>query len=392
MNGSPSDMLEIKDLHCGYGGRPVVADFSLCMDGRGVDCLLGPNGCGKTTVLRAVAGFEPVIGGEIRLGGRLLSGPGFTLPPERRGIGMVFQDYALFPHLSVADNVGFGLRHGPWGHRSEGHGLRGGGPKDHGSKGDGLHSRSGRRRAVAEMLELVGLSHCASRYPHELSGGEQQRVAVARALAPSPALLLMDEPFSNLDVEARERLLLDVREILQRRGTATLFVTHDQQEAFIIGSQIAVMNGGRILQRDTPYRLYHEPACRFVADFIGPGRLLPGKVGEDQTSVITALGELRGDVSDDTAEGGTGDGGLGHWPPGTEVDVLLRPDDVLLDAADGIECLITDRHFKGAQIMYTLQTPDGTELLSLVGSHLNRPIGEKIKAHTAPKHLVTFRR
>lgn len=343
-------ILEINDIRCGYEGKTIVDDFSLSIRDTTLNCLLGPSGCGKTTVLRAIAGFEPVLEGEIILDGRVISSKTIQVPPERRGIGMVFQDYALFPHLSVGENVTFGLR---------------------------KQSRSQQRKVAHEMLELVGLEDCMNRYPHELSGGQQQRIAVARALAPEPPLLLMDEPFSNLDVDLRERLVLDVREILRQRQTTTLFVTHDQEEAFVIGEHVAVMDDGRILQWDLPYNLYHEPANRFVADFIGQGRLIEGVLVSHE-SVETSLGMLAGNRSYE-------------WPAGTRVDVLLRPDDVLLDVEEGVDCLITDRHFKGAQIMYTLRTPGGDELLSLVPSHLDINTGQKVKVGVDAEHLVVFR-
>jgi len=343
-------ILEIKNIRCGYDGEIVVDNFSLNFRDTTLNCLLGPSGCGKTTVLRAVAGFEPVTSGEIVLDGKVISSRGFTVPPEQRGIGMVFQDYALFPHLSVAENVGFGLHQ---------------------------QNKSDKRRAAEEMLELVGLEGYMDRYPHELSGGQQQRVAVARALAPKPPLILMDEPFSNLDVDLRERLVLDVREILRQRQTTTLFVTHDQGEAFVMGEHVAVMDEGRIMQWDLPYNLYHEPANRFVADFIGQGRLIEGVLTSHE-SVETSLGLLAGNRSYE-------------WPGGTKVDVLLRPDDVLLDAEEGMGCLITDRHFKGAQIMYSLRTPGGDELLSLVPSHLDINIGQKVNVSVDAEHLIVFR-
>ena len=343
-------LLEIKNMRCGYDGETVVEDLSLTLRDNTLNCLLGPSGCGKTTVLRAIAGFEPIGHGEIALGGAVISRPGYTLPPERRGIGMVFQDYALFPHLSVADNVGFGLR------------------------GFG---KARRRETAVNMLELVGLEGHARRYPHELSGGEQQRVAVARALAPNPPLLLMDEPFSNLDIDLRERLALEVREILKQRRATALFVTHDQAEAFVMGRHIAVMNEGRMMQWDIPYTLYHEPANRFVADFIGQGRLIDGVLISHE-SVRTTLGPLSGNRSYE-------------WPKDTRVDVLLRPDDVLMNVEDGVECVITDRHFRGAQIMYTLRAPDGAELLSLVPSHLDMNVGQKTKVGVDAEHLVMFR-
>lgn len=343
-------ILEINNIRCGYEGKTIVDDFSLSIRDTTLNCLLGPSGCGKTTVLRAIAGFEPVLKGEIILDGRVISSKTVQVQPEQRGIGMVFQDYALFPHLSVGENVTFGLR---------------------------KQSSSQQRKVAREMLELVGLEDCMNRYPHELSGGQQQRIAVARALAPEPPLLLMDEPFSNLDVDLRERLVLDVREILRQRQTTTLFVTHDQDEAFVIGEHVAVMDEGRILQWDLPYNLYHEPANRFVADFIGQGRLIEGVLTSHE-SVETSLGMLAGNRSYE-------------WPAGTRVDVLLRPDDVLLDVEEGVDCLITDRHFKGAQIMYTLRTPGGDELLSLVPSHLDINTGQKVKVGVDAEHLVVFR-
>ena len=345
-----SGRLEIKNIRCSYDDSVIVDDFSLGIRETTMNCLLGPSGCGKTTVLRAIAGFEPVLRGEIVLDGRVISARDTMVPPEQRGIGMVFQDYALFPHLSVSENITFGLRKQP---------------------------KRRQRKVAEEMLELVGLEGCMDRYPHELSGGQQQRIAVARALAPEPPLLLMDEPFSNLDVDLRERLVLDIREILRQRQTTTLFVTHDQDEAFVIGEHVAVMDEGRIMQWDLPYNLYHEPANRFVADFIGQGRLIEGVLTSHE-SVDTSLGLLAGNRSYE-------------WPAGTKVDVLLRPDDVLLDVDEGVDCLITDRHFKGAQIMYTLRTPGGDELLSLVPSHLDINTGQKVKVNVDAEHLVVFR-
>jgi iron(III) transport system ATP-binding protein len=237
--------LELEHLGLAYdtphGMRRVVDDLSLTLPGGHIGCLLGPSGCGKTTVLRAIAGFEPPVAGRILLDGAVLSSPASSMAPERRRVGMMFQDYALFPHLNVRRNVGFGLRRLPLAQRD---------------------------RRVDEMLALVGLAHAADSYPHELSGGQQQRVALARALAPSPDLLLLDEPFSNLDADARERLAFEVRDILQHTGHTAILVTHDQAEAFAIADRIGVMAEGRVAQWDTPYNLRHHPATPFVADFI----------------------------------------------------------------------------------------------------------------------------
>ncbi|MET3512989.1 iron(III) transport system ATP-binding protein [Pseudacidovorax sp. 1753] len=217
--------LHIDHLHLGYdtprGLHTVVDGFSLTLEGGHIGCLLGPSGCGKTTVLRAVAGFEPVRGGHIRLGDQLLSAPGVHLAPERRQVGMVFQEYALFPHLTAAQNVAFGLRRQP---------------------------RPAQEARVRELLGVVGLAEAASRYPHELSGGQQQRIALARALAPAPALLLMDEPFSNLDGATRQHLTVQVRDILRAAGQTAILVTHHEAEAHTMADRIGVMHNGRLAQ------------------------------------------------------------------------------------------------------------------------------------------------
>jgi iron(III) transport system ATP-binding protein len=344
-----SHLLELNDIHCSYQEQAVVNGLSLHIRPGMLSCLLGPSGCGKTTVLRAIAGFEPVKQGEIRLNERCISRPGHTLPAESRHLGMVFQDYALFPHLSVADNVAFGLRN---------------------------QSRRERRRAASRFLELVGLSGYELRFPHELSGGQQQRVAVARALAPQPQLLLLDEPFSNLDVDLRERLATDVRDILKEQGTAAIFVTHDQHEAFVMGERIAVMHSGRILQWDTPFAVYHEPADRFVADFIGQGRFVDGVLVEPDR-VDTELGVLQGNLAY-------------TWPKGRKVDVLLRPDDVRLCQDAALRATITDRAFKGAETLYTLRLASGQEILSLVPSHQDHSPGQQIGICLNVNHLILF--
>jgi iron(III) transport system ATP-binding protein len=237
--------LSLQSLALAYdtptGTRYVVEDLDLELEAGHIGCLLGASGCGKTSILRAIAGFEPLRRGRIVLGGATLSAPHEEVAPEKRRVGMMFQDYALFPHLDVQKNVGFGLRR---------------------------RTPAERAARVDEMLALVGLSDCRRQYPHELSGGQQQRVALARALAPAPELLLLDEPFSNLDVHTRERLAFELRDIVRESGHTALLVTHDQAEAFAIADRIGVMQAGRIAQWDTPYRLHHHPANDFVRGFI----------------------------------------------------------------------------------------------------------------------------
>src|SRR5687768_10878037 len=275
-------LLEVADLRHSYGDHEVVRGVSFSLSRGAIGCLLGPSGCGKTTVLRCIAGFEAVQAGEIRLNARAVSRPGTALPPEKRRIGMVFQDYALFPHLRIADNIAFGLH------------------------GAGSAERAAR---LAELAELVGLSDVLSKYPHEISGGQQQRVALARALAPRPELLLLDEPFSNLDVELRERLSLEVRDIIRASGATAILVTHDQHEAFAMADEIGILHDGHIQQWDTAYNLYHRPANRFVADFIGQGVFLPARALNGHELEIE-LGILKAEAMPQAGRG---------------MEVLLRP-------------------------------------------------------------------
>ncbi|QID18128.1 ABC transporter ATP-binding protein [Nitrogeniibacter mangrovi] len=348
-------LLDVRQLTLGYDRHTVVDRLDVSLDEGAIGCLLGPSGCGKTTVLRAIAGFERVRGGEIVIGGQTVSAPGVHVPPEQRRIGMVFQDYALFPHLSIRDNIGFGLH---------------------------AAAPAERRARVDAMLDLVGLGALAQRYPHELSGGQQQRVALARALAPAPRLLLMDEPFSNLDVELRERLSLEVRRILKATGTTAILVTHDQHEAFAVADLIGLMHAGHLQQWDTPYTLYHRPANRFVADFIGQGVLIPGRIIAGDR-VHTALGTLRSGQPMQC-------GALGVCPPGADVDVLLRPDDVVHDDAGPQSARVLHKAFRGADILYTLALDDGTRLLSLVPSHHDHAIGERIGIRLVVEDVITF--
>jgi iron(III) transport system ATP-binding protein len=352
----PAPLLELREAHQAYDHREVVRGLSFALERGAIGCLLGQSGCGKTTALRCIAGFEPVTRGEIRLGGALVSAPGIMVPPEKRRIGMVFQDYALFPHLSVAENIAFGL-----------HGV----------------ARDARGRRVAELVDAVGLGGHAHRYPHELSGGQQQRVALARALAPEPELLLLDEPFSNLDVEMRERLGAEVRDIIKRTRTTAVLVTHDQQEAFSIADEIGIMHEGRIVQWDSAYNLYHRPANRFIADFVGQGVFLPGHVRSSQ-AVDIELGTLAGEIPPMC------DLGCDQCGKGCQVEVLLRPDDVVHDDASALKAEVVHKAFRGAEILYTLRLASGRKVLALVPSHHNHALGERIGIRLDVDHVVAF--
>ena len=348
-------LLEVAKISQSYSKKVVVSNLSLELNKGVIGCLLGPSGCGKTTVLRCIAGFEPVVAGEILLNGMKVSSSGFSLRPEQRHIGMVFQDYALFPHLTVTSNIIFGLHH---------------------------MSHTERSKRVIEMLETVGLKDVANNYPHELSGGQQQRVALARALAPRPDLLLLDEPFSNLDVNLRERLSLEVRDILKSQGTTAILVTHDQNEAFAIADEIGVMQHGEIMQWDNAYNLYHRPASRFVANFVGQGVFLSGKV-LDSNHVEIELGVLEVDILHQL----TSDKVSGK---GYNVDVLVRPDDIVHDDESSLKAQVLHKAFRGAEILYTLRLPGGSTALSLVPSHHNHAIGENIGIKLEADHVVAF--
>ncbi|MEK6592065.1 MAG: ABC transporter ATP-binding protein [Pseudomonadota bacterium] len=344
-----SCLLELREVSHAYDSRQVLDKLSFGVEKGMIACLLGASGCGKTTVLRCIAGFEPVSAGEVLLNSQVISRKGYTVAAEKRRIGMVFQDYALFPHLTVARNIAFGLHQSTTGERD----IR-----------------------VAEMLEIVGLEPVGNHYPHELSGGQQQRVALARALAPRPDLLLLDEPFSNLDVEMRERLSIEVRDILKQQNSTAILVTHDQHEAFNIADEIGLMADGRIAQWDPPYKLYHEPVNRFVADFIGQGTFLPGTV-VDANRIKLELGTLQGQLA-------------GGMPRGTVVDVLLRPDDILHDDSSPLQAQVLHKAFRGAEFLYTLLLPGGGRVMSLVPSHHDHAIGEKIGIRLEVNHLVAF--
>lgn len=344
-------LLEVINLSCGYGGPAVVRDVNFSLAHGDIGCLLGPSGCGKSTILRALAGFIGVSAGEILLEGSPISLPGKTLQPEKRRIGMVFQDYALFPHLTVADNVGFGLR---------------------------KQSRRKRREKVTELLDLVHLTNLGDQYPHQLSGGQQQRVALARALAPEPTLILLDEPFSNLDSDLRRRLSLDVRNILKTLGISAILVTHDQQEAFAMCDQVAVLRAGEVQQWDVPYNLYHEPANRFVAGFVGQGRFIPGKVLHPDC-IESELGVIRGNRAY-------------PWQPGTLLDVLIRPDDIVYDEASPLRPKVVEKTFAGTSTLYRFRLSEDTEFEALFRSHLDFHIGEAVPVRVEADHLIAFER
>ncbi len=343
--------LELDGISVSYGEHVVVDALSLALDKGEIGCLLGPSGCGKTTVLRAIAGLEPVVSGRVLVNGLVFSSAARTLEPEKRKIGMVFQDYALFPHMNVARNAGFGL-----------HGL----------------TKVEQKARVAELLEVVGLKGLEGKMPHELSGGQAQRLALARALAPEPELILMDEPFSNLDVALREKLSMQVRQILKDAGTTALIVTHNHLEAFAIADRVGVLNNGRLEQWDTAHNIYHLPASTFVADFMGEGTLVRGQV-VSKDKVQTGIGELVGRFSSPCEKG-------------CEVEVLIRPDDVIHDDESPVRARVKAKNFRGASILYTLELESGERVLSLAPSHHDHPVGGFVGIRAEVYDIVLFTR
>ncbi len=332
-----------KNLKKSYSSQPVVQDVSFSVAPSRILALLGPSGCGKTTTLRLIAGFEELDAGSIEIDGQLVAGDRQQIPPEKRRAGMVFQDYAIFPHLSVAQNVGFGLSIG----------------RD-------------KNQHVQESLQLVGLGSMGDRMPHELSGGQQQRVALARALAPRPAVLLLDEPFSNLDAALRVEVRKEVKDLLKRSGTTAVFVTHDQEEALFLGDEIAVMNNGRLEQVGPAETVFHHPRTRFVAQFVGQTDFIAGIV--TKRSIDTPLGPLPRSLS---------------LSPGTVVDVAVRPDDVKLCASAGGKAQILSRQFLGIAYMVRVQLPDGSIVRSWQSHRIDLPVGTAVNATLRPGHTLT---
>ncbi|QJB55933.1 ABC transporter ATP-binding protein [Pseudodesulfovibrio sp. zrk46] len=342
------NLLEVRNIHKFYDDFHVVKNVTFSLEEGEIGCLLGPSGCGKTTLLRTIAGFEDIASGSIAIDGQMVAGPTYVAP-ENRNIGMVFQDYALFPHLTVADNVAFGL--------------------------EGV-SKQAKQQRVDELLETVGLAGEQSKYPHELSGGQQQRVALARALAPEPKLLLMDEPFSNLDVALRESLSAEIRDILKARSITALMVTHNQNEAFAMADKVGVLSCGEMQQWDAPHAVYHFPANTVVAGFVGEGTFIKGTVQEEGV-VETALGTLRGVISV-------------PCETGCEVSVLIRPEDVVHDDDSEHEAIISEKTFRGPTILYTLQLANGEQVQALVPSHHQHAIGQRIGIYQDVEDLVVF--
>ena len=328
-----------------FGIIAAVHDISLSLAEGEILSLVGPSGSGKTTLMRLVAGFETPDSGTIALRGRVVAGGGAWVQPESRSLGMVFQDYALFPHMTVVQNVAYGLK--GW-------------------------SRDDKARRVQEMLELVRISHLTQVDPFRLSGGEQQRVALARSLAPQPVALLLDEPFSNLDPHLRIRLRQEVRDIIHDSGVAAIHVTHDQDEALFMGDRVAVMNSGSLEQIGTPEEVFHHPRTRFAGRFLGIADFVPGKMTED--GLATEIGTLRPEDQIQT---------------GTDVEVMVRGDDMSLRACASGSGLVVSRIFRGMHYLYGVSLPSGALVYSLQHHTLYLELGDRVEIHLEPNQLLT---
>ncbi len=338
MNGE--SMVRLSGVSRSYGPVRAVRDLTLEVKKGEILALLGPSGCGKTTTLRLIAGFESPSSGTVEIGGRTVAGQSVNVPPERRRVGMVFQDYALFPHLSVEQNVAYGLKN--------------------------AKKRKGR---VAEVLTLTHLDGLGGRMPHELSGGQQQRVALARALAPEPAVVLLDEPFSNLDAGLRARVRSEIREILREAEVTSIFVTHDQEEALSLADEVAVMMAGTVFQTAPPEDLYHRPTAHEIAAFVGEANFLPGTAQNGR--VRCALGEI---PSTGAYEG--------------EVEAMLRPEALRLAARPDGEATVIGREFYGHDQLIKLRLCSGTTLLSRLGGGPGFKVGERVSVEVEGPAVV----
>jgi iron(III) transport system ATP-binding protein len=309
--------LEIRNLSKQFEAdqAPAVFNVSLSMKKGEILALVGPSGCGKTTTLRLIAGFEQPDSGSVILGGRIVAGDDRFVPPEQRGVGMVFQEHALFPHLTVFENVAFGLSR---------------------------RTKEMVKDGASAMLKMLGLAHLERRYPHEISGGERQRVALARAMAPQPIVLLLDEPFSSLDADLRIQIRAEVREILKNIQATAIFVTHDQEEALFMGDRLAVFNQGRLEQIATPEEIFHSPQARFVAEFMGQTDFLTGEVSP--AGVQTEIGLLEQCL---------------ELPVGSRVEIGIRADDISIETNPGGQSIVISRQFKGAMNVYSVRLPSG---------------------------------
>jgi len=342
--------LECAGLTKRFGLVDAIDDLNLAVHQGQVLALLGPSGCGKTTTLRLIAGFDQPDTGTISIGDRAVFLPGQSIPPEKRRVGMVFQDGALFPHLTVEQNVAFGLPNG-----------------------------SDRQDRVREVLDLVDLGNFGRRMPHELSGGEQQRVALARALAPRPEVLLLDEPFSNLDPGLRQQVRRDTLDILRETGATAIFVTHDQEEALFMGDVLAIMNRGRVEQIGSPEDIFHSPATRFVAQFIGLADFIPAWREEDR--LVSDVGSMGWPLPSPLL-------GYTNGNHAGRLEVMVRPDCLQCYPSQEGQGRITAREFQGAFYLYRVSLPSGTTVRCLLPHTVEYSVGTRVAVTLRQGHSL----
>ena len=330
----------------------VLSNINFHIDDSEIGCILGPSGCGKTSLLRAIAGFESISSGSILKEGVCITNSVENTPVANRNMGMVFQDYALFPNMDVKSNIAFGLKNS---------------------------TELEKDNRVNYLLDLVNLVDCKNKYPHELSGGEQQRIALVRALAPSPDIILMDEPFSNIDQDIKEELVSDVRLLLKELAITSIIVTHDQNEAFNLADKVAIMNNGTIQQVGIPYDIYHKPVNKFVANFIGLGTFLPLKKNNKGDFEIP-LGPLDNNrIKNELTKF-------------DNLEMLIRPDDIIYNDYSIKKAKILEKQFRGAEFLYKLLYNNEHQILCYAPSHHNHEIGELIGIELDIKHYVIFER
>ena len=330
----------------------VLSNINFHIDDSEIGCILGPSGCGKTSLLRAIAGFESISSGSILKDGVCITNSVENTPVANRNMGMVFQDYALFPNMDVKSNIVFGLKNS---------------------------TQLEKDNRVNYLLDLVNLVDCKNKYPHELSGGEQQRIALVRALAPSPDIILMDEPFSNIDQDIKEELVSDVRSLLKDLAITSIIVTHDQNEAFNLADKVAIMNNGTIQQVGIPYDIYHKPVNKFVANFIGLGTFLPLKKNNKGDFEIP-LGPLDNNrIKNELTKF-------------DNLEMLIRPDDIIHNDLSIKKAKILEKQFRGAEFLYKLLYNNEYQILCYAPSHHNHEIGELIGIELDIQHYVIFER
>lgn len=345
--GNEPAYVALDNVSKSFATAKAVSQLTISVDKGEFFSLLGPSGCGKTTTLRLIAGLDRPDEGTIAINGQQVAAQNTWVQPEKRGVGIVFQDYALFPHMTITQNVGFGLA--------------------------GCQRETAKER-VDEMLDLTGLDGLGGRYPHELSGGQRQRVALARSLAPSPRVILLDEPFSNLDADLREELRGETKRILKAQGATTILVTHDQEEAFSLSDRVGVLNNGALEQNGTPMEIYHHPRSRFVADFVGMADFIDAEVKGEVVSSVFGTFQLNGSQTQTTGP----------------VKLMIRPDDVGFSLDPAGEATIVEARFQGASILYLLQLDNGKAIHAIRPSSEIVPVGARARVTLDARHIVIF--